>query len=173
MARRACNTRSALSGAPRNSTCPESGGIKPSIKRSAVVLPQPLGPSSTVVRAVSIARSKGSRAAPASKRLLTPTSRKIGSGEAGVMEGIRETLEVRGKRHLRSYHAGRRLIGRTPRPIDTPLPEPKRPISIMTRFKPSWAPAWLFKHDPSFERYPKLSSADWHEREGWLVTVKP
>jgi len=57
--------------------------------------------------------------------------------------------------------------------IDTPLPKPRRPISIMTRFKPSWVPPWLTAHGPRYPRYPKLSIADWHEREGWPVSVKP
>jgi hypothetical protein len=57
--------------------------------------------------------------------------------------------------------------------IDTPLPKPKRPISMMTRFKPSWVPPWLTAHGPRYARYPKLSIADWHEREGWPVHVKP
>ena len=57
--------------------------------------------------------------------------------------------------------------------IDTPLPEPKNPISIMTAFKPSWAPAWLTAHGESYPRYPKLSIAAWHEQEGWPVTVHP
>ena len=132
--------------------------------------------------------------------------RKTGGSAFGCnIMGIRDTLKIRGKRHLRSYHARIREPGKRTQvsqaerwfcgecgthlylsddrwptgvwpyasAIDTPLPEPKRPISIMTRFKPSWAPAWLFKHGPSFERYPELSIADWHEREGWPITVKP
>jgi len=57
--------------------------------------------------------------------------------------------------------------------IDTPLPEPKRPISIMTRFKPSWVPSWMVAHGPKHPRYPKQSIAAWHERQGWPVTVRP
>ena len=132
--------------------------------------------------------------------------RKTGGAAFGCnIMGIRETLKVRGKTWLRSYHARIREPGKRARlskalrwfcgacgshlylsddrwetgvwpyasAIDTPLPEPKQPISIMTRFKPSWAPAWLLSHGKSFERYPELSIADWHEREGWPVTVKP
>lgn len=57
--------------------------------------------------------------------------------------------------------------------IDTPLPQPRNPVSIMTRFKPSWVPGWLLEHGPTFNRYPELSLAEWHESEGWPVTVKP
>ena len=57
--------------------------------------------------------------------------------------------------------------------IDSPLPEPRRPISMMTRSKPSWVPKWMFEHGPTFTRYPKLSIAAWHEQEGWPVTVRP
>ena len=119
--------------------------------------------------------------------------------------GIRETLKVRGKRHLRSYHARIREPGKPTRvsqalrwfcgecgshlylsddrwplgvwpyasAIDTPLPEPKHPVSIMTRFKPSWVPSWLVKHGRSFPRFPEASIAAWHEAEGWPVQVKP
>lgn len=132
--------------------------------------------------------------------------RKTGGSAFGCnIMGLRETLRVRGKALLRSYHARIREPGKATRvskaerwfcgacgthlylsddrwptgvwpyasAIDTPLPIPKRPISIMTRFKPAWAPAWLFTHGKNFERYPELSIADWHEREGWSVTVKP
>ena len=132
--------------------------------------------------------------------------RKTGGSAFGCnIMGIGETLKIRGRRHLRSYHARIREPGKRARvskaqrwfcgecgthlylsddrwptgvwpyasAIDTPLPEPKRPISIMTRFKPKWVPAWFFEHGPSFERYPELSIADWHEREGYPVTVKP
>jgi hypothetical protein len=57
--------------------------------------------------------------------------------------------------------------------IDTPLPAPARPISMMTRFKPSWVPRWMLAHGPTHARYPELSIAAWHEREGWPVTVQP
>ncbi len=57
--------------------------------------------------------------------------------------------------------------------IDTPLPEPKQPISIMTRYKPSWVPAWMLAHGATHPRYPKQSIAAWHEQEGWPVTVRP
>lgn len=57
--------------------------------------------------------------------------------------------------------------------IDTPLPQPKALISIMTQFKPTWVPSWLVKHGKSYPRFPKLSIAAWHEQEGWPVTVEP
>ena len=57
--------------------------------------------------------------------------------------------------------------------IDTPLPAPKRLVSMMTRFKPAWVPSWMFGHGTTYPRYPKLSIAAWHEQEGWPVTVKP
>jgi hypothetical protein len=57
--------------------------------------------------------------------------------------------------------------------IDTPLPAPKRPVSMMTRFKPAWVPRWMLAHGTSHTRYPKLSIAAWHEQEGWPVSVRP
>jgi hypothetical protein len=132
--------------------------------------------------------------------------RKTGGSAFGCnIMGIRQTLRVRGKRLLRSYHGrirepGKRTVvsgaerwfcsvcgshlyltddrycdGIWPyvSAIDTPLPKPKRPISIMTRFKPSWVPSWLTAHGPTHPRYPRLSIADWHKREGWPVSVKP
>jgi hypothetical protein len=57
--------------------------------------------------------------------------------------------------------------------IDTPLPVPARPISMMTRFRPKWVPSWMLSHGPKYARYPDLSVAGWHEREGWPVTVRP
>ena len=119
--------------------------------------------------------------------------------------GLRDTLEVTGKRSLRAYHArireprkatvvsdaerwfcaecGTHLYltdARWPKgvwpnvaAIDTPLPAPEGPIAIMTRFKPTWVPGWMFEHGVTYARYPELSIAAWHEREGWPVTVKP
>jgi hypothetical protein len=57
--------------------------------------------------------------------------------------------------------------------IDTELPDPPAPISLMTLFKPKWVPGWMTEHGKTYPRYPKLSIAAWHEREGWPVTVKP
>jgi len=57
--------------------------------------------------------------------------------------------------------------------IDTPLPAPKRPIAMMTRYKPTWVPRWMLEHGPTHARYPKQSIAAWHEQEGWPVTVRP
>jgi len=57
--------------------------------------------------------------------------------------------------------------------IDTPLPEPKRFVHVMTRFKPSWVPSWMLRHGTSHVRFGGLSIAEWHEREGWPVTVRP
>jgi hypothetical protein len=57
--------------------------------------------------------------------------------------------------------------------IDSDLPAPEAPVSLMTKFKPSWVPAWMTEHGKTFPRYPEDSIADWHEREGWTVTVKP
>ena len=119
--------------------------------------------------------------------------------------GIAETLRVRGKRYLRSYHARIREVGKPTllshaerwfcaecgthlylsdsrwptgvwpyaSAIDTRLPEPRHPISIMTKFKPSWAPKWLLQQGKCYLRYPELSIAAWHEQEGWPVTVIP
>ena len=57
--------------------------------------------------------------------------------------------------------------------IDTPLPTPRRTVSMMTGSKPSWVPRWLLGSGRSFLRYPKMSIAAWHEQEGWPVTVRP
>lgn len=57
--------------------------------------------------------------------------------------------------------------------IDTPLPEPTKITSMMTRFKPSWVPSWMTAHGPSVPRYAEKSIAAWHEQEGWPVTVRP
>jgi hypothetical protein len=57
--------------------------------------------------------------------------------------------------------------------IDTPLPVPERPVLMMTAFKPDWVPRWMTAHGTSYPRYPKLSIAAWHEREGWPVSVRP
>ena len=57
--------------------------------------------------------------------------------------------------------------------IDTDLPAPAAPIAMMTAFKPTWVPTWLTSHAKKYPRYPKLSIAAWHEREGWPVTVEP
>jgi hypothetical protein len=57
--------------------------------------------------------------------------------------------------------------------VDTPLPKPKRPVLMMTAFKPDWVPPWMTTHGTQYPRYPKLSIAAWHEREGWPVTVRP
>ena len=132
--------------------------------------------------------------------------RKTGGAAFGCnIMGIKQTLKLRGKGRLQSYHARIREPGRATRiskaerlfcsvcgshlyltdarwpagiwpyvsAIDSPLPKPGRPVSIMTRFKPSWVPSWMTEHGPSFARYPELAIADWHEREGWPVTVKP
>jgi hypothetical protein len=56
--------------------------------------------------------------------------------------------------------------------IDSDLPAPTAPIAMMTAFKPSWVPA-LPSLRTKYPRYPKLSIAAWHEREGWPVTVEP
>ena len=131
--------------------------------------------------------------------------RKTGGAAFGCnIMGIRSTLRVQGKRHVRGYHARIRERGKTEiseatrwfcaecgshlyltddrwskgiwpyaSAIDTPLPEPKRPLSIMTRFKASWVPAWMVGHGPTYPRYPNVSIANWHQREGWPVTVEP
>jgi len=132
--------------------------------------------------------------------------RKAGGSAFGCnIMGIRDTLTVRGKASLRSYHARIReprqatIISKASRwfcaacgshlyitddrwpagvwpyvsAIDTPLPAPKRPVSMMTRFKPTWVPGWMVDHGPKHPRYPKLSIAAWHEQEGWPVTVNP
>jgi hypothetical protein len=57
--------------------------------------------------------------------------------------------------------------------IDTPLPVPAHPISMMTRFRPAWVPRWMLAHGEVHPRYAGVSIAGWHEREGWPVTVSP
>lgn len=119
--------------------------------------------------------------------------------------GLRDSLELEGKRWLRFYHARIRERGKPTRmskgkrwfcgrcgsqlyltderwpdgiwpyvaAIDTALPAPAAPISMMTAFKPTWVPAWMTSHGQTYPRYPKLSIAAWHERQGWPVTVEP
>ncbi|HEV8551109.1 MAG TPA: GFA family protein [Polyangiaceae bacterium] len=57
--------------------------------------------------------------------------------------------------------------------IDSELPAPARPVLMMTRFKPTWVPSWLTRRGKTYPRYPEVSIAAWHEREGWPVSVEP
>jgi hypothetical protein len=132
--------------------------------------------------------------------------RKVSGAAFGCnIMGIRDTLELRGKKFLRAYNARIRETGKKTvvskakrwfctacgthlyvtddrwpagiwpnvSAIDSPLPEPERPLAMMTRFKPAWVPRRFLGPGPTFPRYPKLSIAAWHEQEGWPVTVRP
>lgn len=122
------------------------------------------------------------------------------TGAFGVnIMGQRATLRVRGKRHLRCYHAVIREPGRRPRRsgaerwfcgacgthlyvLDEQWPDGVWPnacaIDTPLPEPPSHVHLMLrFKPDwvpvpgagPRFPRYPELSIADWHERHGLTV----
>lgn len=48
--------------------------------------------------------------------------------------------------------------------IDTPLPKAPEKTHIMLEFKASWVEVNKGKKDKSFERYPKESIKEWHDR---------
>jgi len=119
--------------------------------------------------------------------------------------GLRKTLKVRGKRHLRVHHArvrepskptrvskGQRwfcgecgshlylLDDRWPNrvwpnvaAIDTPLPKAPEHVYLMVKSKASWVPDRLLEKGDRFPKYPNVSIADWHQRRGWPISVRP
>lgn len=50
--------------------------------------------------------------------------------------------------------------------IDTPLPEPPTVSHMMLDGKPEWVAVQRKRGDSVFERYPKLSLAEWHRKHG-------
>ena len=50
--------------------------------------------------------------------------------------------------------------------IDSDLPTPPRRTHLMLDFKPDWVETHARPGDTRFARYPKLSSAEWHEKHG-------
>ena len=50
--------------------------------------------------------------------------------------------------------------------IDTPLPEPPVVTHMMLGSKANWAAVQRKRGDSSFEAYPQLSLAQWHEKYG-------
>jgi hypothetical protein len=110
--------------------------------------------------------------------------------------GRRDTLRVKGKRHLRCHHAVMRAPRVRPRrsegerwfcahcgthlyvlddrwpdgvwpnaaAVDTELPLPPEHVHLMLNYKPAWVP--VPGEGPRYREYPKLSIAEWHERQG-------
>src|SRR5947209_19245556 len=74
MRRRASSTLSGVSGTSPKRTSPASGRSRPTISRRRVDLPQPLGPSRTVVRPGGRAKSIGPTPESGAKRLRAPRS---------------------------------------------------------------------------------------------------
>ena len=105
-----------------------------------------------------------------------------------------DTLQFKGKRHLRVYRAtmpdgepstGRRhfcgrcgsalwlwdptwpkLVHPHASAIDTPLPVPPEHVHLMLGSKASWVEVEGKPGDPRFDAYPDLSLAEWHEKHG-------
>jgi hypothetical protein len=129
--------------------------------------------------------------------------RKLSGGPFGCnIMGKRQTLRVRGKAHLRVYHAvvrekGKRAV-RSPAErtfcgecgthlylLDDRWPEgvwpnagaidtplPRPPEHVQIMTENK--PAWVphIEDGPSFKRYPKLSIADWHAQHGLVGKVQ-
>ena len=105
-----------------------------------------------------------------------------------------DTLQVKGKRHLRVYRAtmadgepstARRhfcarcgsalwlwdptwpgLVHPHASAIDTPLPTPPEHVHLMLGSKAPWVGVEGNAGDPRFDEYPDLSLAEWHDRHG-------
>lgn len=105
-----------------------------------------------------------------------------------------DTLQVKGKRHLRVYRAtmpggepstGRRhfcgrcgsalwlwdptwpkLVHPHASAIDTPLPVPPEHVHLMLGSKAPWVEVEGKPGDPRFDAYPDLSLAEWHGKHG-------
>jgi hypothetical protein len=56
--------------------------------------------------------------------------------------------------------------------IDTPLPRAPEHVFMMVRWKPTWVPLDGLGKGPRYRDYPKLSIADWHERQGLKVVPR-
>src|SRR5947199_5065534 len=87
MRRRTSSTFSGVSGTSPKRTSPASGLSRPTISRRSVDLPQPLGPSRTVVRPGGRVRSIGPTAALRPKRLealRSSSTRKTPARERGI-----------------------------------------------------------------------------------------
>jgi hypothetical protein len=116
-----------------------------------------------------------------------------GGGYAINLGGDHRTLEVKGKRQIRVYHAvidgesspaERHFCGRCgsalwlydPRwpelvhpfasAIDTPLPTPPDHVHMMLGSKASWVEVKAAREDLCVDDYPEESLAAWHERHG-------
>jgi hypothetical protein len=118
-----------------------------------------------------------------------------GSGGFAINLGADfKSLEVKGREHLAVYRArlGRGKVSLAERhfcktcgsalwvwdprwpelvhphagAIDTPLPEPPVVTHMMLGSRPEWVGLHRRRGDSVFERYPKLSLAEWHRRHG-------
>src|SRR5689334_10740599 len=76
---------------------PASGGMKPAIRRSSVVLPQPLGPSSVVMRPSGADNDTSATASTAPKRLLRWTSSTYRSSTGHSWDRMRASRESPGR----------------------------------------------------------------------------
>jgi hypothetical protein len=120
-----------------------------------------------------------------------------GSGGFAIQLGaLKETLEIEGLPHVRSFHAilhdegdaaspgersfcdrcGSALWLWDPRwpelvhphagAIDTPLPIPPERTHLMLGSKANWVEPCIGPDDKTFDRYPDESLAEWHHRLG-------
>src|SRR5689334_13995263 len=76
---------------------PASGGMKPAIRRSSVVLPQPLGPSSVVMRPSGADNDTSETASTPPKRLLRWTSSTYRSSTDHSWDRMRASRESPGR----------------------------------------------------------------------------
>jgi hypothetical protein len=110
--------------------------------------------------------------------------------------GVAETLEVRGRRAIRVWHAeidgalgsaSRHFCRHCGAPlwvsdqswpdlihpfasaIDTPLPTPPATVHLLLRDKASWVEPQIGPADERYDGYPELSIEDWHKRRNlWI-----
>ena len=57
--------------------------------------------------------------------------------------------------------------------IDTPLPTPPENVHCLLDSKAPWVRVEGHPNDPRFDRYPKMSLAQWHERKGLNSPAEP
>src|SRR5260221_2799579 len=76
-------------------TSPASGRSRPAIRRSVVVLPAPVGPSSTTNSPSAIESERSRTASTSPKRLLTAVSARSATG-GSLVEGCLEGAAARG-----------------------------------------------------------------------------
>lgn len=109
-----------------------------------------------------------------------------GGGYAINLAGSADSLEIKGKKHVKIYHSSKtgernfckkcgsalwiydqswpELVHPFASAIDTELPVPKEKNHLMTEFKPKWVKIEKGPKDKVFKRYSKESIAEWHQR---------